>query len=143
MWRSRRSRTICAGRCSCLERCVCRLWQRKQGGQRSRAFLMGSLIFRESGSRTESLRPTFSLSLRAVNIPYKPAAADKKRENFTNRAKADPLASCFMPGVPRIMYLEYPYQIFQAKDHIAITYEWTHVFRLIYTTTKDVATSRG
>ncbi len=69
-------------------------------------------------------------------IPYKPAAADKKRENFTNRAKADPLASCFMPGVPRIMYLEYPYQIFQAKDHIAITYEWTHVFRLIYTTTK-------
>ena len=69
-------------------------------------------------------------------IPYKPAAADKKRENFTNRAKADPLASCFMPGVPRIMYLEYPYQIFQARDHIAITYEWTHVFRLIYTTTK-------
>jgi len=69
-------------------------------------------------------------------IPYKPAAADKKRENFTNRAKADPLVSCFMPGVPRIMYLEYPYQIFQAKDHIAITYEWSHVFRLIYTTTK-------
>ena len=69
-------------------------------------------------------------------IPYKPAAADKKRENFTNRAKADPLASCFMPGVPRITYMEYPYQIFQAKDHIAITYEWTHVFRLIYTTTK-------
>jgi len=69
-------------------------------------------------------------------IPYKPAAADKKRENFTNRAKADPLVSCFMPGVPRIMYLEYPYQIFQARDHIAITYEWSHVFRLIYTTTK-------
>jgi len=69
-------------------------------------------------------------------IPYKPAAADKKRENFTNRAKADPLVSCFMPGVPRIMYLEYPYQIFQAKDHIVITYEWSHVFRLIYTTTK-------
>ena len=69
-------------------------------------------------------------------IPYKPAAADKKRENFTNRAKADPLVSCFMPGVPRIMYLEYPYQIFQAKDHIAMSYEWSHVFRLIYTTTK-------
>jgi hypothetical protein len=69
-------------------------------------------------------------------IPYKPAAADKKRANFANRAKADPLASCFMPGVPRITYLEYPYQIFQARDHIVITYEWSHVFRLIYTTTK-------
>jgi len=69
-------------------------------------------------------------------IPYKPGADAKKRENFTNRAKADPLNSCFMPGVPRIMYLEYPYQIFQTKDHIAITYEWSSVFRLIYTTTR-------
>jgi hypothetical protein len=69
-------------------------------------------------------------------IPYKPAALAKKQENFRDRAKADPLNSCYMPGVPRIMYLDYPLQIFQAKDHVVITYEWTHVFRLIYTTAK-------
>jgi hypothetical protein len=69
-------------------------------------------------------------------IPYKTGADAKKRQNFADRAKADPLNSCFMPGVPRIMYLEHPYQIFQAKDHIAFTFEWSSVFRLIYTTTK-------
>ena len=69
-------------------------------------------------------------------IPYKPGAEAKKRENFADRAKSDPLNSCFMPGVPRIMYLDHPFQIFQPKDHIAFTFEWSSVFRLIYTTTK-------
>ena len=38
-----------------------------------------------------------------------------------------------MPGVPRIMYMEFPFHIFQARDHIAITFEWSQVFRVIYT----------
>jgi hypothetical protein len=66
-------------------------------------------------------------------IPYQPAAAQKRLENFKSREKADPLASCFMPGVPRIMYLEYPFHIFQTPNHIAITFEWSYVYRLIYT----------
>jgi hypothetical protein len=37
-----------------------------------------------------------------------------------------------MPGVPRIMYLELPFQIFQAREHIAMTFEWSQVYRLIY-----------
>src|SRR5689334_14813066 len=65
-------------------------------------------------------------------IPYQPWAAAKKQENFSNRAKSDPLASCFMPGVPRIMYMEFPFQIFQTPDHIAMTFEWSQVFRLVY-----------
>jgi hypothetical protein len=69
-------------------------------------------------------------------IPYQPWAAAKKAENFANRQKADPLASCFMPGVPRIMYMEFPFQIFQTRDHVAITFEWSSVFRLIYTNGK-------
>jgi hypothetical protein len=69
-------------------------------------------------------------------IPYKPAATAKKQSNFRDRAKEDPLNSCFMPGVPRIMYLEYPFQVFQARDHIVFTFEWSSVFRLIYTTAK-------
>jgi len=66
-------------------------------------------------------------------IPYQPWALAKKAENFANRATRDPLASCFIPGVPRIMYMEWPFQIFQTADHLAITFEWTQMFRLIYT----------
>jgi hypothetical protein len=67
------------------------------------------------------------------DIPYQDWAAKKKEENFANRATADPLASCYMPGVPRIMYMEFPFQIFQTRDHVAMTFEWSQVFRLIYT----------
>jgi hypothetical protein len=69
-------------------------------------------------------------------IPYQPWAAAKKNENYARRQTADPLAQCFMPGVPRIMYLEYPFQIFQTPQQIAITFEWSSVFRLIYTNGK-------
>jgi len=66
-------------------------------------------------------------------IPYQPWALAKKAENFANRTTADPLAKCYMPGVPRIMYLEFPFHIFQTRDHIAMTFEWSQVYRLIYT----------
>ena len=66
-------------------------------------------------------------------IPYQPWAAARKAENFAKRATADPLAQCFMPGVPRIMYFDLPFHIFQTRDHVAITFEWSQVFRLIYT----------
>jgi hypothetical protein len=66
-------------------------------------------------------------------IPYQPWAAAKKAENFANRATADPLARCDMPGVPRMMYMEWPLQILQTRDHIAMLSEWTQLYRLIYT----------
>jgi hypothetical protein len=69
-------------------------------------------------------------------IPYQPWAITKKRENFTNRLAADPLGKCYLPGVPRIMYMEYPFQIFQTPEHVAITFEWSQVYRLIYTNGK-------
>ena len=69
-------------------------------------------------------------------IPYQSWAAAKKLENFANRKTADPLSKCYMPGVPRIMYMDFPFQIFQTADHIAITFEWSQVFRLIYTNGK-------
>jgi len=69
-------------------------------------------------------------------IPYSPAAAAKKQANFANRQKADPLNQCFLPGTPRIMYLDYPFQIFQTPEHVAITFEWSSVYRLIYTSGK-------
>lgn len=66
-------------------------------------------------------------------IPYQPWAAAKQAENFMTRAVADPLRKCYMPGVPRIMYLDHPFQIFQTSSHVAMAFEWSNVFRLIYT----------
>ncbi len=68
-----------------------------------------------------------------TEIPYQPWAAAKKAENFQNRLKADPLAKCYMPGVPRIMYLDFPFQIFQTPQAIAMTFEWSLDYRLIHT----------
>src|SRR5262249_3834473 len=41
------------------------------------------------------------------DIPYRPEALPKKQENFKNRATADPETKCWLPGVPRIMYMPY------------------------------------
>jgi hypothetical protein len=66
-------------------------------------------------------------------IPYQAWARDVRNENFVRRQSSDPLASCYMPGVPRIMYMQHPFQIFQAPDHIAMTFEWSLLYRLIHT----------
>lgn len=69
-------------------------------------------------------------------IPYLPAMAAKKLANYADRKNLDPLNKCFFPGVPRIMYMESPFQIFQADEHVAMLFEWTQVYRLIYTNGK-------
>src|SRR5262245_38367933 len=61
-------------------------------------------------------------------IPYLPEAAKKRAENFASRATADPLANCYLPGVPRIMYMDFPFQIFQTTDILAMTFEWSQVY---------------
>jgi hypothetical protein len=65
-------------------------------------------------------------------IPYQPWAAEKRQENYKNRATADPLGKCFLAGVPRINYLPYPFQIFQTPKFIAIAYEYDHTDRTIF-----------
>jgi hypothetical protein len=66
-------------------------------------------------------------------LPYLPAALEQKRANFANRAELDPLKQCFLPGVPRIMSMAFPFHLFQTDDHVAMTFEWSQVHRLIYT----------
>jgi hypothetical protein len=66
-------------------------------------------------------------------IPYRPDAAARRLELAANRKANDPLAKCYMPGVPRIMYLEHPFHIFQTPDHLALTFEWSQVHRVIHT----------
>jgi hypothetical protein len=64
-------------------------------------------------------------------IPYRPEARARKEQNFQNRATADPEAQCYLPGVPRITYLGYPFQIVQTPRRVTILYEFVHAFRNI------------
>src|SRR6267378_87527 len=66
-------------------------------------------------------------------IPYKPEALARKRQNYENRATADPETKCYLPGVPRIMYMPYPFQIAQSQRQVTILYEYVHAVRYIYT----------
>src|SRR5437764_1263200 len=42
-------------------------------------------------------------------IPYLPAALAKKKENYDKRKTEDPMSKCFLPGVPRVMYVPFPF----------------------------------
>jgi hypothetical protein len=65
-------------------------------------------------------------------IPYLPAAAAKKKENFENRLTADPEIKCYLPGVPRATYMPYPFQIVQTPQSILIAYEYAGATRTVY-----------
>ena len=65
-------------------------------------------------------------------IPYLPAAAQKKKENYANRLKLDPEVKCYLPGVPRATYMPYPFQIVQSGKFILISYEYDGAVRTIY-----------
>ena len=65
-------------------------------------------------------------------IPYLPAAAAKKKENFENRLTADPEIKCYLPGVPRATYMPYPFQIVQTPKFILMAYEYAGATRTIY-----------
>jgi hypothetical protein len=66
-------------------------------------------------------------------IPYRPEALAKKQENFANRATRDTEAKCYLPGVPRITYMPFPFQIIQTPAVTTILYEYLHAVRYMYT----------
>jgi hypothetical protein len=65
-------------------------------------------------------------------IPYQPGALAARRQNFANRAAADPETRCFQPGVPRATYLATPFQIMQNAGGVYIIYQDVHAYRIIY-----------
>jgi hypothetical protein len=66
-------------------------------------------------------------------IPYKPEALARKKENNRTRATADTQARCYMPGVPRLFYIPYPFQIVQSANQpvIAVLSQYIHTVRNI------------
>jgi hypothetical protein len=66
-------------------------------------------------------------------IPYQPDALTRRQQNYDNRMSADPESKCYLPGVPRITYMPYPFQILQFADRVVILYEYLHTTRVIFT----------
>ena len=66
-------------------------------------------------------------------IPYQPWALAKQKENFASRATADPETKCYLPGVPRIMYMPLPFQIVQVPAKMVMLFEYAHAIRHIHT----------
>jgi len=67
------------------------------------------------------------------DIPYQPWAALKKKENFENRATADPEGKCYLPGVPRLTYMPFPFQVVQTPQDVILLFEYVHAVRTIHT----------
>lgn len=65
-------------------------------------------------------------------IPYRPEARAKQQENFKNRAALDPINKCYMPGVPRVVYMPFPFQILQTPDKVVLLSEYAHTTRNIF-----------
>jgi hypothetical protein len=65
-------------------------------------------------------------------IPYRPEALAKKKENLQKRLTDDPEVKCYLPGVPRATYLPYPFQIIQGTKQIMIAYGYAEANRTIH-----------
>src|SRR6266704_3251817 len=65
-------------------------------------------------------------------IPYKPEAAAIKKENGANWIDRDPELKCYLPGIPRAMYMPYPFQIIQSTNKVNIAFAFTSTARTIH-----------
>jgi len=65
-------------------------------------------------------------------IPYQPWALAKRQENARGRATLDPETKCWLPGVPRVTYMGYPFRIVQQREKVTILYEYVGAIRFLY-----------
>jgi hypothetical protein len=66
-------------------------------------------------------------------IPYQPDALAVRKENFQQRATRDTEANCYLPGVPRLMYMPFPFQIVQTPELVLTIHEYARAIRHIHT----------
>jgi hypothetical protein len=65
-------------------------------------------------------------------IPYKAEALAVKQENAANWIDRDPELKCYLPGIPRAMYMPYPFAIVQGTDKIQMTFAFSNAARVIH-----------
>jgi len=70
-------------------------------------------------------------------IPYTPEAAATKTENGEHWIDRDPELKCYLPGIPRAMYMPYPFQIVQSTNKIQMAYTFANAARTIHLDTVE------
>src|SRR5437879_10044029 len=65
-------------------------------------------------------------------IPYKPEAAAIKKENAEHWIDRDPELKCYLPGIPRAMYMPYPFPIVQSSNKIQMAFTFANAARTIH-----------
>ena len=118
---------------------ICMLTPRRPWGRprrrrptRRRARGTGTRTCRASGRSSTRLRGTSRITGRASACPpgtawWKGAPSRISRQRSRGRRRTsnsartlDPEAKCYLPGVPRITYMPYPFQIVQQADKVSI-----------------------
>jgi hypothetical protein len=94
------------------------------------AHAAGPSVVRELGAA--SAVPAGLGVVEGGQIPYRPEALAKKKENLANRLKLDPEIKCYLPGVPRAVYMPFPFQIIQSQKHVMMIHEYAGAARTIY-----------
>jgi len=65
-------------------------------------------------------------------IPYRSEAQVLKLENAENWIDRDPELKCYLPGIPRAMYMPYPFQIVQGTNKLHMTFGFSNAARVIH-----------
>jgi hypothetical protein len=70
-------------------------------------------------------------------IPYTPEALARKKQYAANGLKEDAEVKCYLPGVPRMMYMPYPIQFVQSDKEIMMMSEFASAIRTVYINGKE------
>lgn len=70
--------------------------------------------------------------VREGRIPYLPEALAKRDQNRATWPAEDPEAKCYMLGVPRVTYHNFPFQIVQGNGDLIMVYPFAATNRIIY-----------
>jgi hypothetical protein len=65
-------------------------------------------------------------------IPYKPEALRQRASNWSGWPASDPLARCYLPGIPRATYEPFPWEIVQGDGDILFAYSFASANRAVY-----------
>jgi hypothetical protein len=93
-----------------------------------------------SGVWTPNSRPLQDLSVGVAgrDVPYLPWSAQLAKERAGGaKGKDDPAAYC-VPGMPKLIYLPYPYKVYQLPGVTVILYEGFTTFRQIFTDGREL-----
>jgi hypothetical protein len=65
-------------------------------------------------------------------IPYTPEALATRKANAENWIDRDPELKCYLPGIPRAMYMPYPFEVTQSSNKIHMAYAFANTARTIH-----------